>query len=142
MRTITQAIAIAAVAAPILSIPGLAEAQYLIVGNDEKVVWDDAGKAVQRAPGNDTVMILDLSKRDTPRIAALLKLENTVVGPPTNLAITPDEHLALVANSLDQISDGSSGWKSQPDNKVHVTDLKSSPPSRLVTFTAGNHSSG
>src|SRR5258708_29821765 len=141
MRTITQAIAIAAVAAPILSIPGLGGAQYLIVGNDEKVVWDDAGKAVQRAPGNDTVMILDLSKRDKPRIAALLKLENTVVGPPTNLAITPDEHLALVANSLDQISDGSGGWQSPPDTKHYATDPKASAPAQIGTSDVGEEPS-
>lgn len=142
MRKISQAIAIAAFAGPILAISSLASAQYLIVGNDEKLVWDDAGKAVQRPPGNDTVMILDLSKRDKPRTAALLKLENTVVGPPTNLAITPDEHLALVANSLDQVSDGSGGWKPQPDNKVYVIDLKASPPVQIGTVEVGKQPSG
>ncbi len=142
MRKLTQAIAIAAVAAPMLGAPSLATAQYLVVGNDEKLVWDDAGKAVQRAPGNDTVMILDISNRTRPRTAAVLKLENSVVGPPVNLAITPDEHLALVANSLDQVSDGSGGWKPQPDNKVYVIDLKATPPAQIGTVEVGKQPSG
>ena len=142
MRKLTLAIAIAAVAAPIVGHAGPARAQFLIVGNDEKLLWDDAGKAVQKAPGNDTVMVLDIASRVKPRTAAVLKLENTVVGPPTNLAITPDEHLALVANSLDQVSDGSGGWKAQPDNKVYVIDLKASPPAQVGTVEVGKQPSG
>ena len=142
MRKLTLAIAIAAVAAPIVGHAGPARAQFLIVGNDEKLLWDNAGKAVQKAPGNDTVMVLDIASRVKPRTAAVLKLENTVVGPPTNLAITPDEHLALVANSLDQVSDGSGGWKAQPDNKVYVIDLKASPPAQVGTVEVGKQPSG
>ncbi|HTZ78806.1 MAG TPA: YncE family protein [Stellaceae bacterium] len=142
MRKLTQAIAIAALAAPVLGLAAPASAQYLIVGNDEKLVWDDAGKGVQKAPGNDTVMILDIANRTKPRTVATLKLENTVVGPPTNLAITPDEHLALVANSLDQVSDGKGGWKPQPDDKVYVIDLKASPPAQVGTVEVGKQPSG
>jgi hypothetical protein len=43
-----------------------------------------------------------------------LPLMNTITGPPVNLAITPDRHLALVANSLDWVKDGY-GWKGMPD---------------------------
>jgi hypothetical protein len=32
---------------------------------------------------------------------------------------TPDQHLALVANSLDWVKDGE-GWKGVPDNKIYV----------------------
>ena len=38
------------------------------------------------------------------------------------LAITPDRHLALVANSLDWVKDGDA-WKGVPDNKIYVIDL-------------------
>ncbi|HUN48321.1 MAG TPA: YncE family protein [Stellaceae bacterium] len=142
MRKLTLAIAIAAVAVSVLGHAGPARAQFIIVGNDEKVLWDDAGKTLQKAPGNDTVMVLDIANRVKPRTAAVLKLENSVVGPPTNLAITPDEHLALVANSLDQVSDGSGGWKAQPDNKVYVIDLKASPPAQIGTVEVGKQPSG
>jgi hypothetical protein len=41
---------------------------------------------------------------------------NSINRPPVNLAITPDQHLALVANSLDWVKDGEA-WKVAPDNK-------------------------
>ena len=52
---------------------------------------------------------------------------NSIFGPPTNLAITPDERLALVANSVNWVQDGAA-WKPAPDNKVYVFDLEASPP--------------
>jgi len=53
-----------------------------IVGLDEKVLWDDDGKAVLSAPGKDSVLIVDLADPENPKIAATLPLENSVVGPP------------------------------------------------------------
>src|SRR6516165_12323946 len=76
-----------------------AQAQFLVIGDDNKVHWDD-GKPVYTEPGKDEVVIVDIKDRETPKIVASLPLMNTVVGPPTNLGITSDEGLALVANSL------------------------------------------
>jgi DNA-binding beta-propeller fold protein YncE len=66
---------------------------------------------------------------------------NTVVGPPVNLAITPNQQLALVANSLDWVKDGES-WKGQPDNKLYVIDLTASPPKQIATVELGKQPSG
>src|ERR1700746_3895277 len=66
---------------------------------------------------------------------------NTITGPPVNLAIPPDRHLALVANSLDWVKDGE-GWKGVPDNKVYVIDLTTSPPTHFGTVEAGKQASG
>jgi DNA-binding beta-propeller fold protein YncE len=66
---------------------------------------------------------------------------NTISGPPVNLAITPDQHLALVANSLDWIKDGDA-WKGGPDNKIYVIDLTTSPPQQIGTVEAGKQASG
>ena len=66
---------------------------------------------------------------------------NTITGPPVNLAITPDQHLALVANSLDWVKDGDS-WKGVPDNKIYVIDLTASPPAQIGTVAAGKQASG
>ncbi len=118
-----------------------AEAQLLISGNDEKQGWDAAGKPVTNPPGKDTVSIIDISNRAHPRIVASLPLMNTVVGPPVNLAITPDQKLALVANSLDWIKDGE-GWKGAPDNKLYVIDLAASPPAQIATVELGKQPSG
>lgn len=118
-----------------------ARSQLLVSGNDEKLNWNDAGKPVLTAPGKDTVSIIDIHNRTRPRIVASLPLMNSVVGPPTNLAITPDQKLALVANSLDWVQ-GENGWKMQPDDKVYVLDLTTSPPSQLATLTVGKQPSG
>ena len=48
-----------------------------------------------------------------PKILANLPLMNSIFGPPTNLAITPDEKLALVANSMNWVQDGAN-WKPAP----------------------------
>lgn len=78
--------------------------QLMIVGNDEKQSWDDAGKAIIGAPGRDTVSVIDIGTDPlAPKILVNLPLANTIVGPPTNLAITPDASLALVANSMNVV---------------------------------------
>ncbi len=120
---------------------GGAQAQLLISGNDEKMAWNDEGKPVLMPPGKDTVSIIDVRNRAKPVIVASLPLMNSVVGPPTNVAITPDQRLALVANSLDWVQDGA-GWKSQPDNKVYVIDLTASPPALTATVLVGKQPSG
>jgi DNA-binding beta-propeller fold protein YncE len=112
--------------------PGTA-AELMLSANDQKVTWDDAGKVVASAPGQDTVSIIDIgTDPDNPKIVVDLPLMNSIFGPPTNLAITPDGKLALVANSMRWVQDGAA-WKPQPDNKVHVIDLEASPPAPLAT---------
>jgi DNA-binding beta-propeller fold protein YncE len=116
-------------------------AQYMIIGNDQKVSWDDAGKPVFGPPGQDSISIVDISNREAPRIVASLPLMNSIFGPPTNLAITPDEKLALVANSMDWQQDGA-GWKPVPDDKVYVIDLAVTPPAHVATVQVGKQPSG
>ena len=125
----------------LLVFPFAAGAQLMIIGNDEKATWDDAGKLVLTAPGKDTVSIVDISKRESPRIVSNLPLTNSVFGPPTNLAITPNGRLAIVANSVNNVPDGA-GWKSVPDNKLYVIDLTTSPPSHIATVEVGKQPSG
>lgn len=116
-------------------------AQYLISGNDEKRSWDESGKALSLPPGKDTVSIIDIRNRIEPRIVANLPLMNTIAGPPTNLAITPNNRLALIANSLDWVADGAS-WKGVPDDKLFVVDLTAAPPKLIATVAVGKQPSG
>ena len=125
----------------LLVFPLAASAQLMIIGNDEKVMWDDAGKLVVMAPGKDTVSIVDISTPESPRIVANLPLMNSIFGPPTNLAITPDERLAIVANSVNPVPDGA-GLKFVPDNKLYVIDLTTNPPSHIGTVEVGKQPSG
>src|SRR3979411_2561696 len=114
---------------------------FMIVGNDEKVWWDDDGKPVLSAPGKDTVLIVDLANPESPQIVATLPLKNSVVGPPMNLDIDPTGSVALVADSVDVIKDGES-LKQIPDNKIHVIDLKAKPPKLVNTISAAKQPSG
>jgi len=41
---------------------------FMIVGNDEKVVWDDEGKLVVSPAGRDNVVIVDLANPEDPKI--------------------------------------------------------------------------
>jgi DNA-binding beta-propeller fold protein YncE len=125
----------------LLVFPLAASGQLMIIGNDEKVTWDDAGKLVLMGPGKDTVSIVDISNRESPKIIANLPLTNSIFGPPTNLGITPDERLAIVANSVNHVQEGA-GWKFIPDNKLYVIDLTTSPPSHIATVEVGKQPSG
>ena len=116
--------------------------ELMIVGNDEKVTWDAEGKGVNLPPGKDTVSVIDIGTDPlAPKIIANLPLMNSIFGPPVNLAITPDEGLALVANSMDWVKDGA-GWKPVPDNKLYVIDLTANPPKLIDTVAVGKQPSG
>jgi DNA-binding beta-propeller fold protein YncE len=116
--------------------------ELMLVGNDEKVNWNDAGVAVNGLAGKDEVLVVDIGgDRLAPTIVARLPLMNTIFGPPTNLQITPDGKLALVANSMDWVADGA-GWKPSPDNKLYVIDLTTDPPKLIDTVQVGKQPSG
>lgn len=114
---------------------------FMIVGNDEKVLWDDEGKGVFSAPGKDNVLIVDLANPEDPKIVANLPLKNSVVGPPVNVAIDPTGSIALVADSVNNVDDGGK-LKQVPDDKIHVIDLKANPPKLAATITGGKQPSG
>lgn len=118
-----------------------AQAQFILSGNDEKVTFSDAGKPVVHPPGKDTVSIIDISKRTEPEIVANLQLTNSIFGPPTNLAVTPDQTLGLVANSLNAVQEDGK-WKLVPDDEVYVIDLAAKPIAVIDTVHVGKQPSG
>ncbi|MGH7092942.1 MAG: beta-propeller fold lactonase family protein, partial [Stellaceae bacterium] len=117
-----------------------AQAQLLIVGIDQKADIVN-GKNTIRAPGHDMLSILDISKPATPRIVASIPLDNTIAGPPVNLAITPSHTIALVADTMKGVQKGS-GYGMAHDNRLFVVDLTASPPRIIDTLTLGEGPSG
>jgi DNA-binding beta-propeller fold protein YncE len=116
-------------------------APFMIIGNDEKLLFDEAGKVALSPAGKDSVLIVDLANPENPKIVANLALKNSVVGPPMNLDIDPTGSVALVADSMDVTKDGDA-LKMGFDNKVYVIDLKANPPKLAATVTVGKQPSG
>jgi DNA-binding beta-propeller fold protein YncE len=116
-------------------------APYMVVGNDEKPGTDAQGKPIVNPTGKDTVLIVDLAKPEDPKIVATLPLENSLVGPPTNLAISPNGNIALVADSM-TVAEENGARKMVPTDKLFVIDLKSSPPKLVQTLNLGKQPSG
>jgi DNA-binding beta-propeller fold protein YncE len=137
---LSAAALLAACAATERMAPGKPE--YMVIGVDNKVTWGDDGKVQFLPPGKDAVTIVDIgSDPANPKIVASLPLMNSIFGPPTNLGITPNGQLALVANSMEWVKDGDN-WKPAPDNKLYVIDLTTSPPTQIDTVTVGKQPSG
>ena len=142
MRVLVAAVSLAVLAGCAGMQQSGGKRELMVVGNDEKVGVSDAGTFVFSAPGRDTVSIIDIGTDPlAPKILVNLPLMNSLFGPPVNLAITPDEGLALVANSMDAQQDGA-GWKMVPDNKLYVIDLTTNPPALIDTVAVGKQPSG
>jgi DNA-binding beta-propeller fold protein YncE len=131
----------AAALALALGFSAVRAAPLMIVGNDEKLLWDNAGKPILSPPGKDSVLIVDLADPLVPKIVANLPLENSVVGPPVNLAITPDGAVALVADSVTVVKEGEA-LKQVINDKIWVIDLKADPPKLAAELITAKQPSG
>jgi DNA-binding beta-propeller fold protein YncE len=118
--------------------------RLVIVGNDEKVTWDTTGKQLFGPPGADTVKFLDISQPLAPQIVGSLFVENSVMGPPTNVAIVRQHGVALVANARRWVAADAGGWTHVPDTKVTVIDVNelTGTPSIVGTVQVGQQPSG
>jgi DNA-binding beta-propeller fold protein YncE len=124
------------------AIPGAhAEKSFLLNGIDTKVDFSMPGKIQFVEPGIDLVNIMDISDPARPRTVANLPISNSVFGPPTNLQVTPDEKLALIASAVKWVQkDGA--WKPSPDDRLFVVDLETDPPALIATLNIGRQPSG
>ena len=116
-------------------------APFMIVGDDEKPGTDAQGKPVVNPTGNDAVLIVDLAKPEEPKIVASLPLENSIIGPPTNLDISPNGSIALVADSM-TVAEDNGVRKVVPTDQVFVIDMKANPPKLVDTLHLGKQPSG
>src|SRR5262249_61371081 len=85
-------------------------------------------------PADDTVTVIDLGV-SPPKVVGELKAPSSVVGPPQNVAIAPDESIALISSNMKL--DAADPKKLVPDNRVSVIDLKATPPAVIATLEAG-----
>jgi DNA-binding beta-propeller fold protein YncE len=122
-----------------LLVPAAAIAQLAVSANDGKAVLVDGASKIPANPNPDTVTIIDLGV-SPPKVLAELKAPSSVVGPPQNVAIAPDESIALVSANMKL--DPADPQKLVPDNRVSVIDLKASPPAVIATLEAGTSPAG
>jgi len=124
-----------------MATPSPGKPQLVVIGLDGKAFVEN-GNFVFKEPGHDSVAIIDVGTDPlAPRLVGTLPLANSIFGPPTNLAITPDGSLALVVNSMDWQKDGDK-WKPGPHNQLFVIDLTANPPRLIDTVTVGKQASG
>jgi DNA-binding beta-propeller fold protein YncE len=125
----------------VVAAPLAVHAEVMVVGIDRKFAYDKAAVRQALPPGHDEVMFFDLKTPLNPHLLGTLPLENSIVGPPTNVAVTPDQSLALIADSVhSQQTD--TGWKAAPADELFVVDLAAKPPSLRQTVRVGRQPSG
>jgi DNA-binding beta-propeller fold protein YncE len=103
-------------------------AQIAVSANDAKVRLVDGKVEVVPGPPADTIAFIDL-RASPPKIVAEVNVPNSVVGPPTNVAVSPKENIVLVAGGM-QI-DPADPAKTIPDDKLTVIDMMPLKPGIL-----------
>jgi DNA-binding beta-propeller fold protein YncE len=114
-------VALACLIAPVPT----ARAQIVISGNEAKVDLTSGTQKVLPNPGPDSLSILDFAQFP-PKVTHIMGVPNSVVGPPSNIAISPDGKVALVANSIKADPSAAAGWS--PESYVQIVDLTANPP--------------
>src|SRR3984957_11729434 len=135
------AVSVLALAVALASPAASRAAPFMIVGEDEKVGTDAQGKTIVNPTGDDAVLVVDLANPESPKIVATLKLENSIVGPPVNLAISPNGAIALVADSM-TVAEDNGVRKMVPTDQLFVIDMKANPPAVTQTLHLGKQPSG
>ncbi len=115
-------------------LPPQAAAQLALSANDNKLVIENGRTRTVRDAAPDTLTVIDLSV-SPPAVRAEISVPASVVGPPTSVAITPDERLALV--TANQRPDPADPGKLIPGHGMAVVDLAVNPPRILATLPTG-----
>lgn len=118
--------------AAVLAAP--ATAQLAVSVNDNKVKLVDGTVMVNPNPRPDTMSLIDLAA-SPPRKLIEIPVPSSVVGPPTSVALTPDDRLVLVTSN--QKIDPADATKQVNDNRLSVIDLKATPPRVIQTLATG-----
>ncbi|HXG49451.1 MAG TPA: hypothetical protein VNO52_17645 [Methylomirabilota bacterium] len=118
---------------------GAAGPPLLLSGNEGKIdLTPGVATFVPHAPP-DSLSILDFSTFP-PSVRHLVDVPNSVLGPPSNIAIAPNGRLALIANAVKPEPRNQTNWL--PENFVHLLDLAARPPGVVGRVVTGLQPSG
>ncbi len=116
-----------------------ATGDILVSANEGKYdLSSGRGRAIEN-PEPDSLTILDFAQFP-PRVNHVTGVANSVIGPPSNVAITPDERFALVANSVSRYTDDPK--KPVPDDVLQVVALRGAASSVVARVKVGQQPSG
>lgn len=113
--------------------------QLMLSGNENKIDLSNGPPRMILDAEADSISVLDFSQFP-PRVRTIEGIRNSVIGPPSNIAITPDEKLALVASSV--IIDPTDSTQYAPDHLIHVIDLTTDPPQVIEEIQSEQQPSG
>lgn len=118
---------------------GLIAADWVVSANENKLDLVTGAQRVLSESAPDTVSLLDFSQFP-PAIRHLTNIANTVLGPPSNVALSPDQRHVLIADSIVLDAGRTNGWR--PQQRIHVLDLSVEPPRVTSTVDTGLQPSG
>jgi len=129
----------AGLTATLLVLAGPARAQLAVSANDGKQVLADGVQVVPVAPKPDSVSVIDLSARP-PRLLGSVAAPTSVIGPPSSVAVAPDESFALVTSARKLSPEDPTAIVA--DDRVSVVALNGGTPRLTATLRAGAGASG
>lgn len=115
-----------------------AAADLLVVGIDRKIAFTENGLE-KVAPTKDELLVYDIETDPAkPRLLERWEASNSVIGPPTNIAVGPDGNRIVLADSLRWV-ETSDGWNGVPTERmeVHARVPTDDPPTWFVASSVG-----
>jgi DNA-binding beta-propeller fold protein YncE len=111
----------------------------VVSANDSKLTLTNGLPLVVQSPQPDTVSVIDLGV-SPPAVLGHVQVPTSVVGPPTSVAVTPDESIALVTAGAK--IDPTDPKRLAADNRLSIIDLRARPPVVLGQAQAGSGAAG
>jgi DNA-binding beta-propeller fold protein YncE len=130
---------LACIALCLIFLPYSRGAALMISGNENKINLVSGTPEVVRNAAPDSLTILDFD-RFPPSVQHLTNVPNSVIGPPSNIAISPNGALALIADSVRIDPDDPTQFI--PESQIHVLDLTTTPPRIVGQIQVGRQPSG
>jgi len=122
-----------------VSTASAASHRWVVSANENKLDLVTGSQRILPNAAPDSLTLLDFSSFP-PSVRHLTNVPNTVLGPPSNVAISPDNRYILIADSIALDASRPSGWR--PQQRIHILDTAVEPPALTSTTDTGLQPSG
>jgi DNA-binding beta-propeller fold protein YncE len=114
--------------------------RWMVSANDQQLQARDGDYRVVTDPRPGSLTLMDISAVPPRSVTNLEGIPCSLIGPPTCLAVTPNQRLALVASAMR--IDPSDPLRQIPDNRLSVVRLKPGTPGTVQQIEVGRQPSG